>query len=583
VSQPLASQSPYDLRRRLDDELAQAASDGLGAHVEDAAVRVSPPDQEGDFQSTLALRLAPELKRDPGELATRLADLMSQSELCDQPTVSGKGFVNFHVSSPLLASAVSAIAADQRLLVAPAKPRQRVVLDYGSPNVAKEMHVGHLRSTIIGDSLRRLLEHYGHDVIPQNHLGDWGTPFGMLVEHMIEESSAGRDSAVTDLTRFYQAARQQFESDEAFAERARQRVVRLQQGDEESLRVWRELRGVSEHYFQGIYDRLGVGLREADNVGESFYNPMLESVVDELSERGLLSESDGALCMFPPGFTARDGSPMPIIVRKRDGGFNYDTTDLAAIRYRLRELGADCILYVVGAPQGLHFEMLFAAAALAGWTHPDTDLRHVAFGSVLGEDGKMLRTRAGKTVKLTDLLDEAVARAGGLLDERALGSADRDSLGEALGIGAIKYADLSSDRVRDYTFAFDRMLSFEGNTAAYLQYAHARVCSLLRRYGQDPERVHCEVLLGTSEERSLALQLAGFGTELAAATELLQPYKLCIYLHELAARFSKFYEACPIGGSEEGLMASRLLLAETVGRTIRVGLDLLGIEAPERL
>src|SRR4029077_1925923 len=313
--------------------------------------------------------------------------------------------------------------------------------------------------------------------------------------------------------------------------------------------------------------------------------PMLASVVDELCALGLLTESEGALCMFLPGYVSRDGEPMPIIVRKRDGGFNYDTTDLAAIRYRLKELGANAILYVVGAPQALHFKMLFSAAAAGGWSDDSVDLRHVAFGSVLGEDGKMLRTRAGKTVRLTDLLAEAVSRASALLDERQLGSSDRDSLARSLGIGAIKYADLSSDRVRDYTFAFDRMLSFEGNTAAYLQYAHARVCSLVGKYG-NPSEAKGEmpaIILSAPEERALALQLLRFGAELALATEQLQPYKLCMYLHDLGARFSTFYEACPIGTADDATKASRLILASTTGRTIKMGLELLGIDAPERL
>jgi arginyl-tRNA synthetase len=320
-------------------------------------------------------------------------------------------------------------------------------------------------------------------------------------------------------------------------------------------------------------------------VGESFYNPMLASVVDELSAAGLLTESDGALCMFLPGYVSRDGEPMPIIVRKRDGGFNYDTTDLAALRYRLKQLGPSAILYVVGAPQALHFRMLFDAAAAAGWADDSVALRHVAFGSVLGEDGKMLRTRAGKTVKLMDLLEEAISRAGALLDEREISTSDRDSLARSLGIGAIKYADLCSDRVRDYTFAFDRMLSFEGNTAAYLQYAHARVCSLMRKHGSQPQADDAQppIILSEAAERALALQLLRFGAELSDAAEQLQPYKLCMYLHELAARFSSFYETCPIGTAEEPIKASRLVLAATTGRTIETGLELLGIDAPERL
>jgi arginyl-tRNA synthetase len=580
----LSSTSTHDPVSQIENDLLGAAG-GLGLDAEDALVRQSPPNQEGDYQSTLALRFGRERKEDPAQLAGELVAGMADSELYEPPTVSGKGFINFRLRTEFLAQAVSAIAADPRLTVTPVESPRKIVVDYSSPNVAKEMHVGHLRSTILGDALRRLLRFYGHEVISQNHLGDWGTPFGMLVEHMLDEHEVRPGREVTDLTLFYQEARHKFDSDEAFAERSRVRVVLLQQGDEESLAVWRRLREVSEKYFQEIYDALGVGLTPADNAGESFYNPMLADVVDELSAKELLTESDGALCIFLPGYTTRDGKTMPIIVRKRDGGFNYDTTDLAAIRYRLRDLEADAILYVVGSPQALHFSMLFDAAAAAGWAGEEVDLRHVAFGSVLGEDGKMLRTRAGKTIKLMDLLKEAALRARALLEERQLGSSDPQELAHSLGIGAIKYADLCSDRVRDYTFAFDRMLSFEGNTAAYLQYAHARVCSLLGRYGDptDGGSTIPPVQLSTQEERALALQLLRFGTELSLATEQLEPHKLCVYLHDLGARFSSFYEACPIGTVDEATKESRLVVAAATGRTIATGLDLLGIDAPDRL
>jgi arginyl-tRNA synthetase len=580
----LSGHSDYDLCRLIGGEVLEVVRRRLGEGIEDALVRPSPPGQDGDYQSSVALRFGRELGANPRELAEELAALLSSSKLHEPPTVTGPGFINFIVRLEPLVEGVADIAGHPRLEVPEAAQPHRIVVDYSAPNVAKEMHVGHLRSTIIGDALRRILNFYGHEVIAQNHLGDWGTPFGMLIEHMLDESTDDEGREVDDLTRFYQVARQKFDSDPAFAERSRRRVVALQQGDEESFAVWGRLREISELYFQTIYGTLGVGLTPEDNVGESFYNSRLETVVDELDSLGMLTESDGALCIFLQGFVSRDGEPMPIIVRKRDGGFNYDTTDLAALRYRLKELDAEEILYVVGAPQALHFQMLFAAAEAAGWTRPGTDLRHVSFGSVLGEDGKMLRTRAGKTVKLTDLLDEAISRATALLEERGMGTADRDQTARAVGVGAVKYADLSSDRMRDYTFAFDRMLSFEGNTAAYLQYAYARVCSLLGKYG-DPAKGggSSPVTISTPEERALALQLLGFGTELSLAAELLQPYKLCLYLHELSARFSSFYEACPIGTADEATKASRLVLAATVGRTIRTGLELLGIDAPERL
>jgi arginyl-tRNA synthetase len=570
--------------RRIGAELAQAARLALDLDVEDAMVHRSPPAQDGDFQSSLALRLGKQRKQDPAELAERLAAEMGASALVEPPTVSGKGFLNFKLRPEPIAEAIAEIVADERLAVPEVASPRRVVIDYSAPNVAKEMHVGHLRSTIIGDAIRKVLEHFGHAVVPHNHLGDWGTPFGMLVEHMLDLGEGEVESEVEDLTRFYQAAREKFDGDAEFAERSRRRVVLLQQGDEQSLAVWARLRKISETYFQRIYDLLDVSLLPQDNVGESFYNPMLADVVDELQAAGLLSEDEGALCMFLDGYVSRDGDPMPIIVRKSDGGFNYDTTDLAAIRYRLRDLGATAVLYVVGAPQALHFQMLFDAAAAAGWAAEGSDLRHVPFGSVLGEDGKMLRTRAGRTVKLTELLEEAVERARGLIRERRREESEDDAeLARALGIGAVKYADLSTDRVRDYMFSFDRMLSFEGNTAAYLQYAHARVHSLFRKHGEPELTAGSHIHLDTPEERALALQLVAFGSELSLTANTLQPHKLTAYLHELAIRFSRFYEECPIGGSEPGLRASRLILSAAVGRTIGTGLELLGIHSPDRL
>jgi arginyl-tRNA synthetase len=577
--------SESDAGRRLGEQLLAVASERWDTDVSDALVHQSPPGHDGDYQSTLALRLSKTAGVSSMEVAARLAEGMASSDLCEPATVSGKGFVNFRLRREFIETAAGRIAADPRLGVAYPDRRLRVVLDYSAPNVAKEMHVGHLRSTIIGDAIRRLLEHLGHDVVPQNHLGDWGTPFGMLVEHMLDVGADSPGQEVEDLTKFYQAARAKFDCDPAFAERARDRVVLLQQGDEASLAVWQQLRDVSETYFDRIYQMLGVGLRREHSVGESFFNPMLADVVSELQSLGLVTESDGALCIFLPGYVSRDGDPMPIIVQKRDGGFNYDTTDLAAIRYRLRELHADAILYVVGAPQALHFKMLFDAVAAAKWAHDDVELRHIAFGSVLGEDGKMLKTRAGHTVKLIDLLEEAISRADDLLQERAIGSEDRESVARAVGIGAVKYADLASDRMRDYTFEFDRMLSFEGNTAAYLQYAYARACSLLRKQGLQPSGPGdgSPVRIAHPEERALALQLMRFGTQVSVAAELMQPHKLCSYLHELASCFSRFYEACPVAGTEAEVREPRLTLTAATARTLSTGLGLLGIETPAQL
>jgi len=462
---------------------------------------------------------------------------------------------------------------------------RRAVIDYGSANAAKEMHAGHLRSTVIGDSIARLLRFRGHDVIAQNHIGDWGTPFGMLLEHMLDEGwdRAGQH-AIADLDRFYQQARVKFDGDPAFAARARQRVVALQSGDPETLELWQEFVAESERHFERVYDLMGVLLTPADYRGESFYNPMLADVASELESRGLAVPSQGALCVFPPGFTGRDGKPLPLIVRYRSGGYGYAMTDLAAIRYRARELRADDFLYVVGADQRLHFQMIFAVARMAGWLHEGSRMEHVSFGLILSPDHKRIRSRSGDSIKLIELLEEAVDRAAAIVAERTdLSASERGHVARAVGIGAVKYADLSGDRDKDYVFDWDRMLAMEGNTSVYLQYANARVQSVIRKAGGAPAP-GTPVVLPEAAERALALKLAQFPTAVEAAIAHLQPHRLCTYLYETAVAFSTFYENCPILGAEtEALRASRLTLCALTSRVMVRGLDLLGIEAPERL
>jgi arginyl-tRNA synthetase len=445
-----------------------------------------------------------------------------------------------------------------------------VVIDYSAPQVAKEMHVGHLRSTILGDAAARLLEWQGHIVIRANHLGDWGTPFGMLIEHMIDIGDTQAD-ALDDLTAFYQAARPKFDQDQDFRTRARQRVVALQGGDPETLRLWQRLVAESQRYLMATYGRLGVTLTESDFLGESFYQPRLQSVVDDLDDQGLLRVSDGALCAFPPGFTGRDGAPLPLIVRKGDGGFGYAATDLAALRYRCQELKADRILYVVGSPQRHHFRMVFAVAREAGWIPDGVSVEHIEFGSILGADGKMFRTRTGDTVKLASLLDEAVARAGDLSGDPAVAA--------AVGIGALKYADLSGDRISDYTFDWDRMLALTGNTGPYLQYAYARVRSIFGR----TDAVPGPVMLTAPVERALALELLAFEPVVASVAENLEFHRLAGHLYAVAAAFSSFYEKCPVLSAEPSIRASRLALCERTARTLRLGLGLLGITTPDRM
>ncbi|HVL92872.1 MAG TPA: arginine--tRNA ligase [Acidimicrobiales bacterium] len=546
------------------------------------------PSQHADVQSNAAMGLAKRLGRNPREVAQAIVEHLAVDDLCRDVAVAGPGFVNLTLRPEVLAALVTQLDGP-RLGVAPATRSHTVVVDYSGPNVAKEMHVGHLRSTIIGDAVVRVLEFLGHEVIRQNHLGDWGTNFGMLIEHLVDlgEEKAAAELSLGDLARFYQEAREKFEEDPGFADRARARVVRFQSGEAESLRLWRLLIEESGRYFDEVYRRLDVTLTPADMAGESFYNDMLADVAAELEAAGLAVVDDGALCVYPPGFTGRDGAPFPVIVRKRDGGFNYEATDLAAIRHRARTLGATWLLYVIGAPQGQRLSMLFAVARMAGWLGDEHRAEHVAFGSVLGADGKMFRTRAGESVRLVDLLDEAVRRAAAVVAEKnpSLGEAARAEVAEAVGIGAVKYADLSSDRVKDYVFDFDRMLSFEGNTAPYLQYAHARIRSIFRRaevnpFGLDPallQVVH-------PAERALALQLTGFEPAVTTSAAHLQPHRLCTYLFDVASAFTSFYEACPvIKADSTETRLSRLVLCDRTARVLRTGLGLLGIAAPEQL
>ncbi|MBB4739567.1 arginyl-tRNA synthetase [Actinoplanes octamycinicus] len=546
-----------NLESLLHDRLAPAL-DAVAGHPVDPAVRSSP---HADFQSGAPLALARELGRPPREIAAEVAGKAGLDGLATIE-VSGPGFLNLTVSDSLLAEALRATAADPRLGVPAVAAPERIVVDYSGPNVAKEMHVGHLRSTIIGDALARTLDWLGHDVIRVNHLGDWGTPFGMLVEHLVDRGGAA-DHSIRDLTAFYQDARATFDADEDFRTRARLRVVALQSGDPLSRELWRKLVAQSEVYFLDVYDRLGVTLGPDDFAGESRYQDDLPVLVAELQARGLLAESDGALCAFPAGFTGRDGEPLPLIVRKADGGFGYAATDLAALRHRVATLAADRLLYVVGAPQRTHFAMVFAVAREAGWLPDGVVAEHIGFGSILGPDGKMLKTRAGDTVKLAAVLDEAVSRASA----------------PAVGIGAIKYADLSGDRRGDYVFDWDRMLAMTGNTGPYLQMMHARARSILRKAATAPG----EIVPAEPAERDLALTLLGFEAAVTAAARFAEPHRLAGYLHELAAVFSGFYEKCPVLRSADAVLASRLGLTELTARTLHTGMFLLGIEGPEQI
>ena len=541
------------------------------------------PSQFADLQANVALPLAKRLGSNPRAVATRLVEALEIDDVAVPAEISGPGFVNITLRREWLADQVTSLAEDPRLGVPVQDPRV-VPVDYSAPNVAKEMHVGHLRTTVVGDALVRTLEHLGHHVVRQNHVGDWGTPFGMLIEHLLdvgEESEEARH-LVDSPNDFYQAARAKFDASPPFAERARQRVVALQAGDPETLRLWRELLDYSKAYFNSIYATLDVTLTDGDLAGESSYNDALATICDELEAAGIAEVSDGALCVFLEGFTGRESKPVPLIIRKGDGGYGYATTDLATIRHRVQDLGADRVLYVIGAPQSLHLQMVFATARKAGWLPDDVEVVHVQIGNVLGSDGKILRTRSGAPLKLMDLLTEGVERAAKVLAESRpeLSDEDRNVIARQVGIGAVKYADLSVSHDAEYTFDFDRMLSLHGNTGPYLQYAAARIRSMLRRAGdtRGPVRIVEE------QERSLALALLGFGEVVVQVGDTLEPHRLCGYLFELAQTFTTFYEACPVLRADDtAVRASRLTLCAVTLDVLVTGLGLLGISAPEQM
>ncbi len=542
------------------------------------------PSERADYQANGALALAKTLGRSAREVAAEIADDVDLDGVASVE-VAGPGFLNLTLEPAFLAERLAALLVDDRLGLELA-PARTVVIDYSAPNVAKEMHVGNLRSTVIGDSLARLERLVGNRVVARNHVGDWGTPFGMLIEHLLDlgEDRAIAELSIGDLNGFYQGARAAFDADEGFRERSRARVVALQGGDDETRRLWRILVDLSVAYFSEIYAKLDVTLTREDVVGESSYNDALDGVVRDLDALGLLMESDGAQCVFPAGFTNRDGEPLPLIVRKRDEGFGYAATDLAAVRDRVERLGADELLYVVGAPQTQHLAMVAAVARRAGWLPDSVRFEHVAFGNVLGPDRKMLKTRSGESVKLVALLDEAIERADAALVERAIDlEVDaRRELAAQVARAAVKYADLSTERQRDYVFDLDRMLAFEGDTGPYLQYAHARLRSILRRAGA-VDLATATFALEESAARDLAIGLLGWPDAVATTLAGAAPHRLCAYLLDLAQRLTAFYDACPVLRAEGPVRLERLALCDLAARTLRLGLGGLGIEAPERM
>jgi arginyl-tRNA synthetase len=563
---------------QLINERVQAALAAAGAPDAPANVQPASKPEFGDFQANGVMAAAKQLRMNPRELAQKVVDALDLRRIADKVEIAGPGFINIHLDAAFIGEVARTALADDHLGVA-LQPTQTVVIDYSSPNLAKEMHVGHLRSSIIGDALTRVLEFLGHKVIRQNHVGDWGTQFGMLTALLVETHNAGGDmKELHDLEEFYRKAKVRFDESEDFANLARDYVVRLQGGDQEVLALWKKFVAVSLDHCQAVYDKLGLKLTRDDVMGESAYNDDLPHVIEDLASEGVLTEDDGAKCVFLDEFQDADGNPYPFIVQKKDGGYLYATTDLGAIRYRTRKLHADRLIYVVDARQSLHFSQLFATSRKSGFAPESVRLEHVAFGTMMGEDGKPFKTRSGGTVKLVELLDEAIERAYALVGEKNpdLPEADKRRIAHAVGIGAVKYADLSKSRMSDYIFNWDSMLSFEGNTAPYLQYAYTRVQSVFRKAGD--WNADAAVAVAEPAEKQLAVALAQFEDVVTTVAEGCFPHHLSQYLYNIATLFSRFYEACPILKSEGAVRDGRLQLAQWTARTLKTGMGLLGIE-----
>ena len=575
------------LENAVADEVAAALAD-VGAKG-DSGDLLGPAtvEEHGDL-AVPCHSLAPVLKQSPTEIAESISSTLAPalSGIAEVSAVSG--FVNIKAEPDWLSARLSELLPDDRLGVETEETRVAAV-DYSAPNVAKEMHVGHLRSTVIGDAIVRMLMYKGHTVHRENHVGDWGTPFGMLIEHLLDlgEVNAAEELGMGDLDGFYKQARAKFNSDESFVERSRSRVVMLQGGDEETLRLWRVLVDESMRYFNEVYGMLGVLLTNEDIMGESSYHHLLPEVVRRLGNIGMLEDSDGAKVMYPGGWVNREGEPMPLIIQKADGGYNYATTDLACIIDRVERLGCNDLLYVVGTPQTQHFKMVFEVASQAGLMNDSHNATHIKFGSVLDSDGKILKSREGEVIKLVDLLNESVARAEQAIAERnpSIGGEQRQEIAKAIGIGSVKYADLSTERTKDYVFDWDKMLSFDGNTSPYLQYAHARICSIFRRSDVErPPPADTPISLGQDEEALLARRLVNFSAMVDETLSTYSPHRLCTYLHSVASAFASFYENCPVLSSEDdGIRMSRLALCDLTARTLSTGLGLLGIDSPEQM
>ncbi|QYX46160.1 arginine--tRNA ligase [Pseudomonas tussilaginis] len=574
------------IRQLIQQALTQLVTDGVLPEGLTPAIQVENARDKthGDFASNIAMMLAKPAGMKPRDLAEKIIATLPADEQVSKVEIAGPGFLNFFQNTQALAARLDAALADAKLGVTKAGPQQKVVVDLSAPNLAKEMHVGHLRSTIIGDAVSRVLEFLGDTVIRQNHVGDWGTQFGMLMAYLQENPITSDE--LSDLENFYRAAKKRFDESEEFADRARGLVVKLQAGDEECLKLWTRFKDISLSHCQKTYELLNVKLTMADVMGESAYNDDLENVINDLKAKGLLVESKGAQCVFLDEFKTAEGEPLPVIVQKADGGYLYATTDLAAVRYRSNVLKADRALYFVDQRQALHFNQVFEVARLAGFVGHPMQMEHMGFGTMNGADGRPFKTRDGGTVKLIDLLTEAKERAYALVKEKnpELPEDELRAIGQVVGIDAVKYADLSKHRTSDYSFNFELMLNFEGNTAPYLLYAYTRVAGVFRKLGKSFDEVDGHIVLQAAQEQDLAARLAQFGEILNNVAEKGTPHVLCAYLYDVAGLFSSFYENCPILAAETPeQQQSRLRLAALTGRTLKQGLELLGLETLERM
>ncbi|MFS1524247.1 arginine--tRNA ligase [Microbulbifer sp. 2304DJ12-6] len=577
-----------NIRQHLSDHF-QAAMRAAGIPADCGPV-VAPAKKAGfgDYQANGAMAAAKRMRTNPRELASKILEQLDKGEMIEKVEIAGPGFMNIHLSEQWLSQQLLTARGDKRLNIVSVETPKTVVIDYSHPNLAKEMHVGHLRTTIIGDALARLLEFQGHKVIRQNHMGDWGTQFGMLLAHLSDKlADSNAEVALADLEVFYREAKVRFDDEEGFADRAREYVVKLQGSDEQCLKLWKQFITISITHCEEIYCKLNVTLKQKDVYAESRYNDDLPVLVKELVDTGIAVKDQGAIVVFLEEMADKEGNPSPMIIQKKGGGYLYATTDLAAIRYRANQLKADRMLYVVDARQSLHLQQAFTASRKAGFVAESVTLEHCAFGTMMGSDGKPFKTRTGGTVKLAALLDEAVKRAEKLVAEKnpQLDTSTCAEIARKVGIGAVKYADLSKTRTNDYLFNWESMLSFEGNTAPYLQYAYTRVRSIFRKAGIEPDELEGEILLEAPEERALGIKLNQFGEVLDQVAKDTFPHVLCTYLYELASTYMRFYEACPVlkEGVSEKHRQSRLQLCALVARTIATGLDLLGIEVMEQM